>query len=117
MLIEEKVVSFLRSEEASQVSKATYAIAFFGTPHSGSSKAEYAHALRLLVKPLNNNPRLLEAMARDSEILFNIENNFHHYLETAVSPLSGRVEVCSYFEEFEYHGIIGKVHCHSRYCS
>jgi len=95
-----QVVSGLGPRRLDCIGKATYAIAFFGTPHSGSSKADLAANLKLLVKPFKNNTRLLDALKQESEILFNVENKFYDML---YNPTEGKtVAIFNFYEEFSY---------------
>ncbi|KAI9736322.1 MAG: hypothetical protein M1834_001208 [Cirrosporium novae-zelandiae] len=96
-LLVECVVSDMLPKKFSYIKEVTYGIAFFSTPHAGSSKADYAKKLAILAKPFNNNTQLLSALGQESEILFAIENKFHDIIIDK-NPW----EIISFYEEFEY---------------
>ena len=75
----------------------TYGILFFGTPHSGSRKAQLAASLQKLAslttpkKFLETDSSLLRALEEDSEILQNITDQF--------APLMTRFHIFFFWEQ------------------
>lgn len=75
----------------------TYSILFFGTPHTGSRKAQLAaslHKLASLTTPkklLETDSNLLRALEEDSEILQNITDQF--------APLMTRFRIFFFWEQ------------------
>jgi hypothetical protein len=75
----------------------TYSILFFGTPHSGSRKAQLAASLQKLAslttpkKLLESDSNLLCALEEDSEILQNITDQF--------APLMTRFHIFFFWEQ------------------
>ena len=75
----------------------TYGILFFGTPHSGSRKAQFAASLQKLAsltipkKFLETDSSLLRALEEDSEILQNITDQF--------APLMTRFHIFFFWEQ------------------
>jgi protein SERAC1 len=64
--------------EYNSISAATKAIFFFGTPHQGSSKANYADVLANVAAVMSYKPksRVTTALKTNNEYLFNLTNQF-----------------------------------------
>lgn len=84
----------------------TAAIAFMGTPHLGSRKADWAARLtalsNLFRKTNKDNMAVLEP---GSEMLSNLQQEFHTMLEDRRTNEGKWLEICCFYEELAYPGI------------
>lgn len=98
-----------------QILKSTVAIAFIGTPHCGSDKAEWASIgskLLGLVPRLNKD--IVQALAPESAVLARIQQDFHRML--AGLPEERKIRITCFFEELPIQGI-GKVNYTEMICN
>ncbi|KAH7095492.1 hypothetical protein FB567DRAFT_31364 [Paraphoma chrysanthemicola] len=96
--------AYIRNIESS-----TAAIAFLGTPHSGSDFAPFAKSvsrvLSLTGKRVNVN--ILDTLKRDSQVLLDLEDWFGHWLRRR-SQDGSPIELTCFIEELELP-IVGRV--------
>ncbi|CAG8897091.1 unnamed protein product [Penicillium egyptiacum] len=86
----------------------TAAIAFMGTPHLGSNKAAWALPLTRLANVLRTaNKELIQALAPGSEMLANLQQEFHTMLEDRRNH-GKKLEMFCFYEELEVTGV-GKI--------
>jgi len=86
--------------------ESTFAIAFMGTPHMGSTKAEWATILSRLTNLLRRtNKNILSSLEPDSEVLANVQQEFHTMLDDRSQNQGSRVEIYCFYEEIAVLGI------------
>ena len=88
--------------------ESTAAIAFLGTPHTGSDLADRARILTRLssvVRPTNK--ALVNVLQPGSEMLANLQQEFHTMLDAR--QFQGKLvpQICCFFEELSFNNIIG----------
>jgi len=87
----------------------TAAIAFMGTPHCGSTYADWATPLTRLSKALRQtNSQIVQALKPGSEMLANLEHEFHTMLDDQIRNQKQTMEIFCFYEELPVIGI-GKV--------
>ncbi|KAJ5835667.1 hypothetical protein N7447_001693 [Penicillium robsamsonii] len=87
----------------------TAAIAFMGTPHLGSNKAAWALPLTRLANVLRTaNKEIVQALAPGSEMLANLQQEFHSMLEDYRQNYNKTIEMFCFYEELEVTGV-GKI--------
>lgn len=88
------------------VLESTFAIAFMGTPHMGSTKAEGARILSQLSSVLRQtNKNILAVLEPGSEVLANVQQEFHTMLEDRSRNQGSRIEIHCFYEEVPMLGI------------
>ena len=86
--------------------ESTFAIAFMGTPHTGSTKAEWASVLSRLGSVLRQtNRNILSVLEPRSEVLANVQQEFHTMFDDRSRNQGSRVEIHCFFEEVAVTGI------------
>ncbi|KAJ6092418.1 hypothetical protein N7467_004387 [Penicillium canescens] len=91
------------------VIESTAAIAFMGNPHLGSNKAAWAIPLTRLANVLRTaNKEIVQALAPGSEMLDNLQQEFHTMLEDYRRNHGKTLEMYCFYEELEVTGV-GKV--------
>ncbi|KAI9774064.1 MAG: hypothetical protein M1840_005157 [Geoglossum simile] len=86
--------------------ESTLAIAFMGTPHMGSTKAEWASILSQLSSVLRQtNRNILSVLEPGSEVLANVQQEFHTMLDDRSRNQGSRVEIHCFYEEVAVPGI------------
>lgn len=86
--------------------ESTFAIAFMGTPHMGSTKAEWAGILSRLISVLRQtNRNILSVLEPGSEVLANVQQEFHTMLDDRSRNRGCRVEIHCFYEEVAVLGI------------
>ena len=89
--------------------ESTAAIAFMGTPHCGSTYADWATPLTRLSKALRQpNSQILQVLKPGSEMLANLEQEFHTMLDDRIRNQKQTMEIFCFYEELPVTGI-GKV--------
>jgi hypothetical protein len=89
-----------------RILQCTRAIAFLGTPHSGSSIAPFAAGLaRLLGLIRQTNPRILAVLQSDSEVLARIQKDFHTMLRARAVKGHRNISITCFFEELPLPGV------------
>ncbi|KAI1388442.1 uncharacterized protein F4822DRAFT_246736 [Hypoxylon trugodes] len=90
-------------EHLRQIERDTIGIVFLGTPHRGADMAPFAKAVANILKASGSrtNPKILEALKRDSEVLAAVEDAFSNWLRRA----SGRFQLTCFSEEDELPGV------------
>jgi hypothetical protein len=84
----------------------TRAIAFLGTPHSGSGFARWAELLAKsigLIKQTNS--QILDVLKADSEVLARIQTEFHTMIRARVNKGYRPISITCFFEELPLPGI------------
>ena len=85
---------------------ATAAIAFLGTPHMGSTIANWATPLTRLGNMLRrSNSEIVAVLRPGSEMLANIQQDFHTMLEDRRRNQHKWIDVFCFYEEKAYSGI------------
>ncbi len=81
---------------------ATAGVVFLGTPHRGSNRSAWATVAKNLNDAVlrNNDPRVVEALTRGSEVLERLQDTF--------SGLLQKISIYSFMENMPVEGI-GKV--------
>jgi len=80
-----------------------------GTPHMGSAKAEWASILSRLSSVLREtNRKILSVLEPESEVLANVQQEFHTMLDDRSRNRGSLVEIHCFYEEVAVLGI-GKV--------
>ncbi|KAB8272640.1 hypothetical protein BDV30DRAFT_125898 [Aspergillus minisclerotigenes] len=67
--------------------KSVFAIIFFGTPHRGSSRAEFGNTMARLVSVLTMKPyndRIVKNLKQNSEILMNLRKDFEETVDKMI---------------------------------
>ena len=91
------------------VLESTFAIAFMGTPHVGSAKAEWADILARLSSVLRRtNRNILSIFEPGSEVLANVQQEFHMMLTDRSRNRGSHVEIHCFYEEIAAP-VIGEV--------
>jgi hypothetical protein len=91
--------------------EATYGIIFMGTPHMGADKARWLNTLMKVNNVLNkSNGDIVALLEPSSEMLANLQREFHTMLEKRREKEGKRVKLYCFYEELPVRGI-GKV-CH-----
>ena len=86
--------------------ESTFAIAFMGTPHMGSTKAEWASVLSQLASVLRRiNRNILSVLEPGSEVLANVQQEFHTMLDDRSRNRGSRIEIHCFYEEVAVLGI------------
>jgi hypothetical protein len=89
--------------------ESTAAIAFMGTPHCGSTKAEWATPLTRLSNLLRkSNSQIVKVLEPGSEMLANLQQEFHTLLDDRMRNQKQFIEIFCFYEELPILGI-GKV--------
>ncbi|KAH7176205.1 Alpha/Beta hydrolase protein [Dactylonectria macrodidyma] len=84
----------------------TRGIAFLGTPHHGASLARWAELLSRSIGVIRNpNMEILQVLRRDSEVLAQIQDNFHGMILARRSRQLYPIEISCFFEELPLPGI------------
>jgi hypothetical protein len=77
-----------------------------GTPHTGSTKAEWASILSRLSSVLRQtNLNILSVLEPGSEVLANVQQEFHTMLEDRSRSKGTRVEIHCFYEEVAVAGV------------
>ncbi|KAK4451580.1 hypothetical protein QBC34DRAFT_400149 [Podospora aff. communis PSN243] len=93
-----------------QILRCTRGILFLGTPHSGTGLAVVGQRLsRLAGLVSGTNPRLVEVLRRDSEVLARIQDEFHSLLRSK----GDQIKITCAYEEVPIQGIGEVVPKHS----
>jgi hypothetical protein len=88
--------------------ESTFAIAFIGTPHIGLTKAEWASILSRLCSVLRHtNKNILSVLEPGSEVLANVQQEFHTMLDDRSRNLGSYVEIPCFYEEVAVFGMGG----------
>ena len=86
--------------------ESTVAIAFMGTPHMGSSKANLAGPLTRLTSLLRRtNRKLVQVLTPNSEVLATVQQEFHTMLDDRAKNNGREVEIYCFYEEKAMLGI------------
>ena len=84
----------------------TFGIAFMGTPHLGSRKAEWAASLTRLSSLLRKtNREIVAVLEPGSEMLSALQQEFHTMLEDRRRNEGKWIEIFCFYEELSYAGI------------
>ncbi len=96
-------------EHLRDVLESTVAIAFLGTPHIGTDKARWMTALTRLSSVLRQtNGEIVRVLEPGSEMLANLQQEFHTMLDGRSRMQGQRIEICCFYEELAVVGV-GKV--------
>ncbi|KAH7000621.1 putative SesB-related regulatory protein [Ilyonectria destructans] len=80
--------------------RCTWAIAFIGTPHSGVDSADAVDRLaRWTAHVRQANPRIVQILRRDSELLARTQNDFHSLLRSQLSEGRREISITCFYEE------------------
>jgi len=91
------------------VLESTAAVAFMGTPHIGSAKADWATPLTRLSDVLRKtNSEIVRVLERGSEMLANLQQEFHTLLDDRSRNQKKTMDMFCFFEELPVVGV-GKV--------
>lgn len=91
------------------VLESTFAIAFMGTPHIGSAKANWATPLTRLSNVLRKtNSEIVWVLEPGSEMLANLQQEFHTMLDDRSKNQKKTMEIFCFHEELPVVGV-GKV--------
>ncbi|KAF2488673.1 hypothetical protein BU16DRAFT_520428 [Lophium mytilinum] len=84
----------------------TIAIAFIGTPHLGSSKADWARPITRLSNLLRKtNKEIVAVLSPGSEMLANLQQEFHTMIEDRRRNDGMWIDIFCFYEELSYPGI------------
>jgi hypothetical protein len=87
---------------------------FLGTPHSGSAMAKWAERLAKFIGLVHEvNPKILEVLKEDSEVLERIQGSFYDMLGTREDMQLPKISIICFFEQLPLK-IVGEVTSHSR---
>ncbi|KAJ5703331.1 hypothetical protein N7493_011720 [Penicillium malachiteum] len=91
--------------------ESTTAMAFIGTPHAGSDKATLVVPLTHLSKILlgASNTEILQLLTPGSEMLANLQQEFHTMLKDRNQNQKKTIEICCFYEELPVRRIRDKV--------
>lgn len=90
--------------------ESTAAIAFLGTPHTGSNLAEWASILTRLsgiVRPTNKS--IVSVLQPGSEMLANLQQEFHTMLDARQCQGKPVPRIFCFFEELPYNNLVGHI--------
>lgn len=91
------------------VLESTEAIAFLGTPHAGSAKADWDTSLTRLSNVLRKtNTEIMQVLKPGSEMLADLQQEFHTMLDDRSRNQKRNMEIFCFFEELAVIGV-GKV--------
>lgn len=86
--------------------ESTVAIAFMGTPHVGSTKAEWATPLTRLSNVLRKtNSEIVQVLKPGSEMLANLQQEFHTMLDDRTKNHKKTMEIFCFYEELPVVGV------------
>ncbi|KAH8900458.1 hypothetical protein GQ53DRAFT_128407 [Thozetella sp. PMI_491] len=88
------------------IARLTKGILFLGTPHHGSSLAQWAASITRLVgivHPSNHN--IVQVLRNDSEVLARIQDRFHTMIRSRQGAGLARVEIACFYEELPHPGV------------
>jgi pimeloyl-ACP methyl ester carboxylesterase len=86
-------------EHIQQIERNTVGIVFLGTPHLGADAAKWAtFASRMLSAVRQTNVNIVEVLKPDSEMLENIQKNFHSVLRQRIDTQQP-IEITCFFEQ------------------
>ncbi|KAK1772209.1 hypothetical protein QBC33DRAFT_520561 [Phialemonium atrogriseum] len=89
-----------------KILECTRAIAFAGTPHSGvGMAASVERVARWTDLVRHTNPRIIGALGRDSEVLSQIQHDFHSILRFRADNGYPKIEITCFYEEVSLPGI------------
>jgi hypothetical protein len=87
---------------------------FLGTPHSGSAMAKWAERLATAIGLLHEaNPKILEVLKEDSEVLERIQGSFHDMLGTREDQQLPKISIICFYEQLPLR-LVGEVTSHLR---
>ncbi|OWY43833.1 hypothetical protein AA0119_g7283 [Alternaria tenuissima] len=90
--------------------EATYGIIFMGTPHMGADKARWLNTLTKVNNVLNkSNGDIVALLEPSSEMLANLQREFHTMLEKRREKEGKRVKLYCFYEELPVRGIGKKI--------
>ncbi|KAJ5734976.1 uncharacterized protein N7483_000101 [Penicillium malachiteum] len=91
--------------------ESTTAMAFMGTPHAGSDKASLVVPLTHLSKIIlgASNTEILQLLRPGSEMLANLQQEFHTMLKDRSQNQKKSIEICCFYEELPVRRIRDKV--------
>ncbi|KAF8252542.1 hypothetical protein K440DRAFT_535979 [Wilcoxina mikolae CBS 423.85] len=83
------------------ISECTRAMAFLGTPHRGSNKANLGHLLARLAKLMKQtNTNIVGVLKPDSEVLNTMQEKFYHMLENRRNA-GKKIDITCFYEELD----------------
>jgi hypothetical protein len=86
--------------------ESTVAIAFMGTPHAGSPKADWATPLTRLSNVLRKtNSEIVQVLKPGSEMLANLQQEFHTMLDNRSKNHKKTMEIFCFYEELPVVGV------------
>ena len=89
-----------------QIIDCTKAIAFLGTPHSGAGLAAWVSPIAKLFRiTKQGNPKIVESLKRESEVLERIQTGFHTLLRQRTSDSRAEIAITCFYEELPLPGI------------
>ena len=90
-----------------QIILCTRGVIFLGTPHSGTDAlASWAKGLATALGILKQtNPDILEALKRDSELLYRMQTEFHTMIRNRRKKNETDIDILCFFEELAMPGI------------
>ena len=84
----------------------TCGIIFLGTPHNGSGLAQWGKKLAKSLGVLKQtNPKIVEVLERDSEMLSRIQANFHAMIQSRNQDSSRPIQITCFYEELPLLGV------------
>ena len=84
----------------------TYGIIFLGTPHSGSGLARWAQLSAKSIGLIKEtNPKILEVLRADSEVLARIQADFHTMMRSRANNGHRPIAITCFYEELPLVGI------------
>lgn len=93
-------------EHTKDVLESASAIAFMGTPHTGSSSADLAGPLTRLSNMLRKtNSEIVDVLKPNSEMLAGLQQEFHTMLENRRRNHQKSIEIFCFYEEVAVVGV------------
>ncbi|KAH1912575.1 hypothetical protein KXW47_007498, partial [Aspergillus fumigatus] len=78
----------------------TRGVMFLGTPHSGSAMATWAERLATAINLVHEtNPKILEVLKQDSEVLERIQGSFYDMIGTREALQLPKISIICFFEQ------------------
>lgn len=108
LVCEQALLSCRNVSARLRVLDATKAIMFLGTPHSGATKAKYGTILRRFTSLFVDTSSLLDTLEPMSEVLANLQQDFHRMLEQRKEAERG-IDILCCVEELPWSTTVGKV--------
>lgn len=100
------MISQQRTEEhLRNIVRSTHGIVFLGTPHHGAGLARWAEIFASFLGHIKQtNPRIVEVLKRDSEVLARIQDSFHTMIMARTND-GQPIQITCFYEQLPLEGL------------